>query len=92
MPFAATWMDLEIIIVSEAGQTKKEKYHMYHLHVESKKSYKELIYKTETNLQTGNKFMVTQVERWRREGLIRRLGLTYTYYYIQNRSSQGPIV
>ena len=34
MPFAATWMDLEIIILSEVSQTQKDKYHLY---VESKK-------------------------------------------------------
>ena len=28
MPFAATWMDLEIIILSEVSQTEKDKYHM----------------------------------------------------------------
>ena len=28
MPFAATWMDLEIIIVSELSQKEKDKYHM----------------------------------------------------------------
>ena len=28
MPFAATWMNLEIIIVSEVSQTEKDKYHM----------------------------------------------------------------
>ena len=28
MPFAATWMDLEIIILSELGPTDKDKYHM----------------------------------------------------------------
>ena len=27
MPFGATWMDLENIILSEVSQTKKEKYH-----------------------------------------------------------------
>ena len=31
MPFAATWMDLEIIIVSEASQKEKDKYHMLSL-------------------------------------------------------------
>ena len=28
MPFAATRMDLEVIIVSEISQTEKDKYHM----------------------------------------------------------------
>ena len=28
MPFEATWMDLEIIILSEVIQTDKDKYHM----------------------------------------------------------------
>ena len=28
MPFAATWMDLESIILSEISQTEEEKYHM----------------------------------------------------------------
>ena len=28
MPFAATWMDLEIIILSEGSQKEKDKYHM----------------------------------------------------------------
>ena len=34
MPFVATWMDLEIIILSEVSQKKKDKYHM--VFVESK--------------------------------------------------------
>ena len=28
MPFAAIWMDLEIIILSEVSQKDKDKYHM----------------------------------------------------------------
>ena len=31
MPFVATWMDLEIIILSEVSQTEKDKYHMISL-------------------------------------------------------------
>ena len=35
MPFAATWMDLDIITLSEVSQTKTNIW--YHLYVESKK-------------------------------------------------------
>ena len=31
MPFAATWMDLEITILSEVSQKEKDKYHMISL-------------------------------------------------------------
>ena len=31
MPFAATWMQLEIIILSEVSQKEKDKYHMISL-------------------------------------------------------------
>ena len=31
MPFAATWMKLEIIILSEVSQKEKDKYHMISL-------------------------------------------------------------
>ena len=31
MPFTATWMDLEIIILSEVNQKEKDKYHMLSL-------------------------------------------------------------
>ena len=52
VPLAATWMDLEIIILNEVSQTEKDKYHtvsQYHLYVESNKNVtKELIYKTQT--------------------------------------------
>jgi len=31
MPFAATWMELETLILSEVSQKEKEKYHMISL-------------------------------------------------------------
>ena len=40
-------MDLEIIILSEVSQTKKDKYHMISLYVVSKNDTNELIYKTD---------------------------------------------
>ena len=41
MPFAASWMKLEIIILSEVSQKHKDKYHtVSHLYVESKILYK----------------------------------------------------
>ena len=37
MLFAVTWIDLEIVILSELSQTEKDKYHLISLHMESKK-------------------------------------------------------
>ena len=46
VPFATTWMDLEIIILSEVSQTKKNII-WYHLYVEfKKKDINELTSKT----------------------------------------------
>ena len=36
MSFAATWMDLKIVILSEVSHAEKEKYPMISLYVESK--------------------------------------------------------
>ena len=53
MPFAATWMDLEIIILSEVSQTEKDKYHMISLICGIlKKDTNEFIYKTKIDSQT----------------------------------------
>ena len=53
MPFAATWIDLEIIILSEVSWTEKDKYHMILLiYGILKNGTNELIYKTETDSQT----------------------------------------
>ena len=44
-PFAATWMDLEIVILSEVSQTEKDKYHTIFLICGTlKKNKNELIY------------------------------------------------
>ena len=51
MLFAATWMDLEMIILSEINQ-RKSNIIRYHLYVESKKEAKKLIYERETDSQT----------------------------------------
>ena len=37
MPFTATWLDLDMIILSEISQVEKYKYHIYRLYVKSKK-------------------------------------------------------
>ena len=54
MPFAATWMDLEIITLSKVSQTQKHKYHdiAYMQNLKKKKNdTNELIYETETDSQ-----------------------------------------
>ena len=54
MPFAATWMDLEIVILSEVSQMAEEKYHNILLicRILKKNDANELIYKTESDSQT----------------------------------------
>ena len=51
MPFAATWMDLEGIMLSEISQ-KKTNTVWHHLYVESKK-YNKLVTITKSNRLTG---------------------------------------
>ena len=48
MPFAATWMDLEIITLSEVNQTEKDKYHSTYTW-NLKYDTNEHIYKIETD-------------------------------------------
>ena len=55
VPIAATWMDLEIIMLSEVSRTEKGKYHMMSLICGTKKKKNDtnkLIYKTEIDSQT----------------------------------------
>ena len=50
--FAATWIDLEIIILSETSQTERQILHEITYMWNLKYNTNELIYKIETNLQT----------------------------------------
>ena len=52
MPFAATWAQLEILILSEAGQKEKDKYYIVSYMWNLKCGTNEPIYKTETDSQT----------------------------------------
>ena len=66
MPFAATWMDLEIIMLSEVSQAEKDKYHMISLVCGIlKNGTNELIYKIEADSDFRNKLRVTKGEECR---------------------------
>ena len=60
MPFGATWMDLEIVILSKVSQTQKDKYHMILLISGILKKVNDLIYKTEVESLMQNSNMFTR--------------------------------
>ena len=57
MPLAATWMDLDTIILSEATQTEKDKYFMRSLTVGTQKLI-QIIYVTQGDSQVQNQCMI----------------------------------
>ena len=60
--FAATWVDLEIIILSEASQAEKDKYHIIAYTWNLKNWYK-WIYLQNRNKYIENKLTVTKGEK-----------------------------
>ena len=55
IPFTATWIDLEIIILNEASHIEKDKYSnmvWYHLYVESKKMTQMNLFTKQRDSQT----------------------------------------
>ena len=65
MPFAAPWMGLEIIILSEISQTEKDKYHKIALICRIlKDDMNELIYKTEIGSDFKDNLMIIRGEMW----------------------------
>ena len=83
MPFAATQIALEIVILSKVKQTNKKR-QIYHLYVESNKKKK---YTNEhMNNQKQTHILREQTEftgwkGWSKEG-VNSLGLTCTHCYI----------
>ena len=78
MPFVATWMDLEIIILSEISQTEKDKYHMISLICGIQKRYK-WIYLQNRNILTDieNKLMNTKGNSRHQFSSVAQLYLTF---------------
>ena len=60
MPFAAIWMELEIIILSEVSQTEKDKYHMISLTCGIQNMTQKISYQRNRLAYTENKFMFTK--------------------------------
>ena len=74
MPFAATWMDLEIITFSEVSQTEKDKNHDI-THMRNLKKWYKWTYLQNRNRDTDveNKCMDTKVGRG--GGMNREIGI-----------------
>ena len=84
IPFPATWMDLEIFMLSE----RSDKYYMILIICEilKKNGTNESIYKTDRVTDRENKLMITKGES--REGKNWETGInvyTCTHYYIKHR-------
>ena len=60
MPFAATWMELEILMLSEVSQKEKGKYHMISHTWNLKYGTNDPVQKTETDHGHGEQACVCQ--------------------------------
>ena len=74
MPFAATWMYLEIVILREVSQIENDKHRMISLYVCNLKTWYKLSYLQNRNKLTDfeNKLMVNKGKVWGRDGLVVR--------------------
>ena len=66
MPFAATWMEREMLILSEVGQKENDKYHIAYI-LNLIHGANDPLYKTETDSDLENRLGVCQ--RREREGV-----------------------
>ena len=83
MSFAATWTDLEIIILSEVSQRKTSTI-WYHLYVESKVWHKWTFLKKKQTHRCREETYGCQGGVGVGEGWSGNLGLAVTNYYIQD--------
>ena len=61
LPFSATWMDLEIVILSEVSQTREDKYHIPSLICGIyEMNTNKFIYKTSRVMDIENGLMVSR--------------------------------
>ena len=86
MPFAATWMDLEMVILSAANQTKTNII-LYHLYVESKSMIQINTKNRKRLTDIKNKLIVTKEEAGRN-----KLGVWDQLHYYRKHKQQGPTV
>ena len=83
MPFAATGMELELVIWSEVSQKEKDKYHMMSLYMWNLKyATNELIWNWNRLIGIENRFLIVKGEGKVGEGWIDSLGLTGANFYI----------
>ena len=77
MLFAATWMDLEIVILSEVRERQRS-YDIIYMQNQKRNDTNDLILKTETDSQTLKTNLRLPKGKGEGQGQIRSLGLTYT--------------
>ena len=86
LPFAATWWNLEIIILCEVSQTEKDKHHIISLYVESLKNTnltkRIQRQKQPHRLQKINLWLTKRISEG--EGWIGGLGLSGVHYCLRN--------
>ena len=63
MPFAATWVDLEMLILSEVSQ-RRTSIIRYHIYMESNKKWYKWAYIKNRNTDLKIKLMVTKGDKW----------------------------
>ena len=93
-PFAATWMELERVILSEVSQTEEEKYcmtslYMWHL---QRNDTNELSYKTERDSQTSRTSLWLLGKAWG-EAIVRECGMgMYTLLYLKWKTNKDLLL